>query len=109
LCSVLANGDVAKASRALNLSDSTLWSNMADWEKRGPAYKVLLELVRWRKAIGRKGTVPLNDSITRGTAAKADFEGLLADVLDGLLSMTDSNWHELCEDLTERLRPYVTT
>jgi hypothetical protein len=99
---------VAKASRALNLSDWTLRSKMADWEKRGAAYKVLLELVWWRKAIGRKGTVPLNESITRGTAAKADFEGLLADVLYGLLSMTESNWHELCEELAEVLRPHVT-
>jgi hypothetical protein len=107
LCSILAQGDVAKASRALNVSDSTVRSRMAEWETRGPAYKVLPELVRWRKSIGRKGVVPLNESITKGTAATADFAALLSDVLDELLEMDEENWEEKAEALRGLLRPYV--
>ena len=107
LCSILANGDVAKASRALNMKDSTLRTRVVDWETRGPTYKVLIELVRWRKSIGRKGIVPLNESIIKGTAAHADFAGLLADVLDEVLEMTEENWEEKADALANLLRPYV--
>jgi 7-cyano-7-deazaguanine synthase in queuosine biosynthesis len=107
LCSVLANGDVAKASRALNMSDSTLRSRMADWETRGPAYKVLVELVRWRKEMGRKGTVPLNEAITKGTMANADLAGLLSDVLDEVLEMNEETWEEKANLLAGLLRPHV--
>jgi hypothetical protein len=103
----LANGDVAKASRALNMSDSTLRSRMADWETRGPAYKVLVELVRWRKEMGRKGTVPLNEAITKGTMANADLAGLLSDVLDEVLEMNEETWEEKANLLAGLLRPHV--
>jgi hypothetical protein len=38
-----------------------------------------------------------------------DYPGLLADVLDGLLSMNEENWAERCEELAEMLRPAVRT
>ena len=50
-------------------------------------------------------------NITNGSASIAtdsvDYPGLLADVLDGLLSMTEENWAERCEELAELLRPAV--
>lgn len=107
LCAILAHGDVAKASRALNLPDNTVRSRVAKWADCGPAYRVLSDLVRWRKAMGNKGTVTLNESITQATAAPADFAGLLSDVLDELLAMTENNWNEKVEALAELLRPYV--
>jgi len=106
-CAVLANGDVAKASRALNESDSTLRTRMAEWDKRGPAYEVLGELVRWRKEMGRKETVTLPESILQNTAPSADFAGVLSDVLDEVLAMNDGNWSEKADALAELLRPYV--
>lgn len=108
LCSILANGDVAKASRALNMPDSTMRSRIDEWETRGPAYKVLVDLVRWRKSMGRKSVVPLNEAITRGTSASADYPNLLADVLDELLEMEPDNWEEKAQALTTLLRPYVS-
>jgi hypothetical protein len=107
LCAVLAHGDVAKASRTLNAPATTLRSRMNRWKDRGPAYQVLSELVRWRKAMGNKGTVSVNESITQGTAAPADFAGLLSDVLDEVLTMTEDNWNEKAEALAELLRPHV--
>jgi len=107
LCAVLAQGDVAKASRSLNMKDATLRSRMKSWAERGPAYQVLTELVRWRKAMGAKGTVPLNEAIVKETAVTADFAGLLSDVLDELLTMNEENWGEKAEALAELLRPHV--
>lgn len=49
----------------------------------------MLDLVRWRKAVGRQETVPLNDKVLLERASSADYPALLSDVLDGLLSMTE--------------------
>ena len=107
LCAVLAQGDVAKASRALNVSDATLRSRIRQWETGGQAYRLAAELVRWRKAMGRKGTVLLNEAITKESAAAVDFAGLLADVLDEVLTMDEGNWREKAEALAALLRPQV--
>jgi hypothetical protein len=40
-------------------------------------------------------------------AETTDYPGLLSDILDGLLSMTETNWQDLCEDLADRLRPVL--
>jgi hypothetical protein len=39
---------------------------------------------------------------------KVNNPGLLSDVLEGLLSMTDENWQERCEELAEVLRPVIS-
>jgi hypothetical protein len=106
-CAILATGDVAKASRTLALADATLRALLRRWRRMGPAYATLLDLVEWRKRMGRKAEVPFNDATFHDRAATADPEGLLADVLDGLLSMTEQNWPDLCEELTTLLRPHV--
>jgi hypothetical protein len=107
LFAILLHGDVAKASRALGQKDSTVRTRMAEWKRRGPAYRVLLDLVRWRKSIGRHQAVRLSEAIATGSAATTDFEGLISDVLDELLSFDESNWKSKCEDLATLLRPYV--
>lgn len=107
LFAILLHGDVAKASRAMGEKDSTVRTRMADWKWRGPAYRVLLDLVRWRKSIGRHQAVQLSEAIETGTAATTDFEGLISDVLDELLSFDESNWESKCEELAALLRPYM--
>ncbi len=107
ICAVLVHGDVAKAGRALNERDSTLRTRMAEWKERGPAYQVLLDLVRWRKAIGRRQPGQLSEEILGGKAANTDFSGLISDVLDELLSFEEGNWEAKCEELAALLRPYV--
>jgi hypothetical protein len=107
LCTVLAEGDIAKASRSLATPEATIRAVVQRWEGKGKEYRAMLELVRWRKKVGRKEKLPLNDSIVHERAQTVDFPGLLADVLDGLLSMTEENWVERCEELAELLRPAV--
>jgi hypothetical protein len=107
LFAILLHGDVAKASRALGEKDSTVRTRMADGKRREPAYRVLLDLVRWRKSIGRREAVQLSEAIATGTAPRTDFEGLISDVLDELLSFDESNWETKCEELAALLRPYV--
>jgi hypothetical protein len=106
-CAILAHGDVAKASRTLDEKDSTIRTRVASWKSRGPAYKLLVELVRWRKAIGRREPTQLSEDVLGGRAASTDYPGLISDVLDELLSVDDTNWEEKCATLTELLRPYA--
>jgi hypothetical protein len=107
ICAVLVHGDVAKAGRALNENDSTLRTRMAEWKRRGPAYQVLIELVRWRKSIGRRQPGQLSEEILGGKAANTDFAGLLSDVLDELLSVNEGNWETKCDELAALLRPHA--
>jgi hypothetical protein len=106
-CAILAEGNVAKAALSLGLPHSTLWDLLQNWRARGDAYKTMLDLVRWRKKVGRRQTVTLNENILLQKADAADYPALLSDVLDALLSMTDENWRQQCEDLLEVVRPVV--
>jgi len=108
LCAILAEGDVSKASRTLAMPDSSVRTLMRRWRGGGKEYRTMLELVRWRKNVGRKETVPLNEAVLQGKADTTDYPGLLSDVLDGLLSMTDENWQERCDELAEVLRPVIS-
>jgi hypothetical protein len=67
----------------------------------------MLDLIRWRKKVGRRQTVPLNENILLQKADSTDYPALLSDMLDALLSMTDENWRQQCEDLLEVVRPLV--
>ena len=105
LCAVLAEGDVAKASRALEMPDASVRTLMRGWRRMGREYQAMLDLVRWRKSVGRRERVALNENVLLEKASSVDYPGLLADVLEGLLSMTEENWQERCEELAELLRP----
>jgi hypothetical protein len=74
------------------------------WRNMGKEYLAMLDLVRWRKAVGRREVVALNENVLLERAPPVDYPGLLADVLDGLLSMTEENWRERCGELAELLR-----
>jgi hypothetical protein len=51
--------------------------------------------------------VALNENIVLGKAASVDYPRLLSDVVEGLLSMTASNWQDLSRELAEMLRAEV--
>jgi len=102
---VLAKGDLAKAARELKMKDSTLRDLVGKWKGMGKDHAVLADLVRWRKDTKFKGTVPLNEAVLAGQTSNVDYGGLIADVLDGLLMMTEGNWEDKREELAELLRP----
>lgn len=107
LCTILAEGDVAKASRALGVADSTLRDTLAEWRSRGREYSAMLELIRWRKKVARCESIQLNDSVLLEKAASAEHPELLSEVLEGLMSMTQDNWRGLSDELAEALREAI--
>jgi hypothetical protein len=102
---VLAKGDIAKAARELKINDSTLREFVAKWKARGKDYAVLADLVRWRKETKFTGTVPFDEAVFANEASNVDYRALIADVLDGLLTMTEGNWEDKREELAQLLRP----
>ncbi len=70
----------------------------------GKEYRAMLDLVRWRKAVGRKETAAPNDNVLLGKAQSVDYPGLLEDVLEKVTEMTGENWRETAEELEEMLR-----
>jgi hypothetical protein len=104
LCAVLAEGDVAKAGRTLGMPDASVRTLMRRWRGMGNEYRTMLDLVRWRKAVGRKETVVLNDDVLLGRTASEDYPEVIADVLEKVTDMTGENWREKAEELEEMLR-----
>jgi hypothetical protein len=90
--------------RSERLADGSVRTLMRRWRKRDKEYLAMLDLVRWRKAVGHREKVALNENVLLEKAPAVDYPGLLADVLDGLLSMSEHNWRERCEELAELLR-----
>ena len=107
LCCVLAEGDVAKASRMLAMPDGSVRTLMRRWRGMGKEYRAMADLVRWRKAVGRRETVLLNDNVLLGKADSEGYPGLVADVLEKVTEMTGENWMEKAEELEEMLRGLV--
>jgi hypothetical protein len=103
LCTVLAEGDVAKAGRTLAIPDGSIRTLMRRWRSMGKEYRAMLDLVRWRKAVGRTETVPLSDNVLLGRAESVDYPGLISDVLGRVTEMTGDNWQEKAEELEEML------
>jgi hypothetical protein len=107
LCTVLAEGDVAKASRTLGMPDGSVRTLMRRWRGMGKEYRAMLDLARWRKAVGRKETVVLNDDVLLGRTDREDYPEVIADVLEKVTDMTGENWREKAEELEEMLRAVV--
>jgi len=53
-------------SRTLAMPDGTVRTLMRRWRGMGREYRAMLDLVRWRKAVGRKETVALSDNVLLG-------------------------------------------
>ncbi len=106
--SILAKGDVAKASRELDIKDSTLRSKIADWKNRGKVYAALAEFVRWRKAIHGQAGREVAKRLISGAERDVDYSALIQDVLVELESFNRDNWEEKCEELADLLRGTVS-
>jgi hypothetical protein len=67
---------------------------MRRWRGRSKEYRAMLDLVRWRKAVGRKETMPLNDKVLHAQTKSTDYPGLIAAVLEKVTEMTGENWRK---------------
>jgi hypothetical protein len=61
-------------------------------------------LETWRKQRGRGESIQLNDKILLERSKSNEQPELLAEVSDGLLSMTEANWQELSIELASKIK-----
>lgn len=101
---ILAKGDIAKASRALELKDSTLRSRIAGWRKRGKPYLALAEFVRWRKSISGQAGIDFAKRMASGAERETDYPALIRDIVEELGEFNADNWDEKCDKLANLLR-----
>ncbi len=104
VCTVLAEGDVAKASRTLGMPDGSVRSLMRRWNGMGKEYRMMLEMVRWRKRTGLKEAVPLKNHVLLGETKNSDYPEVMADLLEKVTEMSGENWQEKADELEEMLR-----
>lgn len=101
---ILAAGDTAKASRDLEMSDSTLRSKIAKWRKRGKAYVALAEFVRWRKSIKGQSGIDCAKRLASGADRETDYPALIKDIILDLEEINADNCEEKCDKLANLLR-----
>jgi hypothetical protein len=108
---VLAKGDVANASNALRRPNSTIRSIMKLWPGKGPSYARMLDTIRWCKAEKRRpDTVPYDDHyLNLPLENQTEYPELLAEILGEVMSMTENNWSEICQELQSMLKKHIPT
>lgn len=105
---ILAVGDTAKASRDLQMKDSTLRSKIAKWRKRGKPYVALAEFVRWRKSIKGQAGIDFAKRLASGADREIDYPALIRDIILDLEEINADNCEEKCDKLANLLRQSVS-
>lgn len=105
---IIAAGNVAKASRELGMSDSTLRSKVEGWHQRGKRYAALAEFVRWRKSIKGQAGMERAMEIASGAERDVDYPSLLRDILGELAEFNEQNWEERAEELAQLLKSLLS-
>lgn len=97
---VLAGGTVAAAARLIRTKDSTLRSVIAPWAHRNPAYRLMHDLIGWRKKIGRRINQQFDERWITTTAPEPEvIPDLLSELLDALKSQNSTNWQSVRAEL----------
>ncbi len=83
---VMALGNRKAAAEFLDVPARTFYHRVEGWRSRGKDYQRMYRMVEWRKAVGRKIQVRLEDSVMSSDADGAENPETLASVLDRVKS-----------------------
>lgn len=103
---ILSEGDIAKASRAIDIPDRTLRDRVNSWKDKEPHFQAMLDLVRWRKKVGGSVHVTFDDAVNYGQHSESAPD-LLHEILQGLRDQNKDNWESIRDELTEILEEEV--
>jgi hypothetical protein len=102
---ILALGNRSAAARRLGIPHRSFYDRVNGWNTRDDDYKRMFRLIEWRKAVGRKITVRLGQSLQfGGTGDEAENPKTLESMLDRIASQGSDSREELLKDLLEALR-----
>jgi len=125
---IMLTGNRSQAAESLQIPQRTLYDRVDTWPSRGGDYKRMYRMIEWRKKVGRKIKVRLDDSLL-GTEVDGQAENpetandvlasmrdksdeksrdeLLRDILQALVSQTAENWQCVRDELIEILQGEV--
>ena len=125
---VMALGNRKAAAEFLDVPVRTFYHRVDGWKQRGKDYQRMFRMVEWRKAVGRKIQVRLEDSVLSSESdgaenpetlaavldkVKADGSGsdaypnIVQEVLGALREQNASNWQGVRRELVEILEEEV--
>ncbi|MHB8521871.1 MAG: hypothetical protein ACYDH9_14070 [Limisphaerales bacterium] len=125
---IMALGNRKAAAGFLNVPHRSFYDRVERWRSRGPDYRRMWRFVEWRKQVGRKMKVRLEDSIQSGEpsdgaenpvtvgalveriseADNRDYPAILRQVLEALAEQNPQNWAQVRAELTELLKEEVS-
>jgi hypothetical protein len=118
---ILALGNRKAASDQLRIPHRTFYDRVASWESRGRAYQSMFRLVEWRKKIGGKIKLRLDDSLQSGEpsdrpenpktirdvisqSSSRDYPTILRQILQELMEQTPENCVKIRDELIELIK-----
>ena len=121
---VMALGNQNAAAKHLKIPHRSFRDRVERWNNRGRDYQRMLRLVEWRKAVGRKIKLRLEESVQSGepndrpenpetvgdvldTISQADgrdYPALLRQILGALQSQNAKNWPSVQGELVELIK-----
>jgi hypothetical protein len=124
---IMAVGNANAAAKVLKMPSRTVYDRLAKWSERGKDYLPLLRWSEWRKAVGRKIKLRLEDSVQSGepndtpenpetisevidtiTAAdNRDYPAILLQIMETLKAQNTKNWAAVRGELVEMIQQEV--
>jgi hypothetical protein len=120
---IMAVGNANAAAKVLKMPSRTVYDRLEKWSERGKNYLPLVRWIEWRKAVGRKIKLRLEDSVQSGeptetpenpetisevidtiTAAdNRDYPAILLEIMETLKAQNTKNWPEVRDELVEMI------
>lgn len=118
---ILALGNRKKAADSLGIPFRTFYDKVDNWRNLGPEYKRMFRIVEWRKSVGRKIKVRLEDSLLSGEpngreenpetirdvlarmkdqeVDSRDYPEILRDIFEAMSAQNPSNWRAVNKEV----------
>lgn len=124
---IMALGNRKAAADFLKVPHRSFYDRVEKWTSRGKEYERLYRLVEWRKKVGRKIMVRLEDSVQSGEPNEnaenpqtvvalmdritqgdnRDYPGILREILETLEQQTPRNWAAVRDEVVGIIREEV--
>ncbi len=118
---IMALGNRKKAADSLGIPFRTFYDNIDAWRNLGPEHRRMYRLVEWRKKVGRRLRVRLEDSLLSGEpngesenpetirdvlarmkdqeVDGRDYPAILRDILEALSIQNPTNWRSVNKEV----------
>jgi hypothetical protein len=124
---IMAVGNANAAAKVLKMPSRTVYDRLAKWSERGKDYLPLVRWIEWRKAVGRKIKLRLEESVQSGepndtpenpetisevidtisAADNKDYPAILLQIMEALKAQNAKNWAAVRGELVQMIEDEV--